>query len=152
MKMTRKRQADRRRHRHGFTLMEVLLVMAILVMLGALVVSNFMGIFAKSKVDTATTQMVLFKTPLDTYQLHMGSYPSTDIGLQALRESPSDAVALQKYAGPYLKAAIPKDPWGGDYQYELVTDPASGQAGYKIWSNGPDQQSGNDDDVQVTSY
>lgn len=152
MKMTRKRQADRRRRRHGFTLMEVLLVMAILVMLGALVVSNFMGIFAKSKVDTAQTQMLLFKTPLDTYQLHMGSYPSTELGLQALREMPTDAVAQAKYAGPYLKAAIPKDPWDGEYQYELGTDPASGQAGYKIWSNGPDQQSGNDDDVSVTSY
>ncbi|MFP6650524.1 MAG: type II secretion system protein, partial [Pirellulaceae bacterium] len=55
----RNRKCNRRQRRHGFTLMEVLLVMAILVMLGALVATNFMGIFAKSKKDAAAAQMLL---------------------------------------------------------------------------------------------
>jgi general secretion pathway protein G len=140
-----------RRRRRGFTLMEVLLVMAILVMLGALVATNFMGIFAKSKKDAAAAQMLLFKTPLDTYQLHLGNYPATEVGLEALRVAPSDAMGQQKWSGPYLKADVPVDPWSGTYQYELTNDPATGTAAYKIWSNGPDQQSGTEDDVIVTS-
>jgi general secretion pathway protein G len=110
------------------------------------------SIFVNSKVKAASAQMLLFKTPLDTYQLHLGNYPATEVGLQGLREPPSDALGQQKWSGPYLRREIPADPWNGAYQYELVTDPASGAPAYKIWSNGPDQQSGTDDDVIVTSY
>ena len=149
--MKNKKPIRSQRQQRGFTLMEVLLVMAILVMLGALVATNFMGIFAKSKIDAASAQMLLFKTPLDTYQLHIGYYPATEVGLQGLRQPPSDSIGQQKWSGPYLKSDIPVDPWNGAYQYELTTDPASGNPAYKLWSNGPDQQSGTEDDVIVTS-
>jgi general secretion pathway protein G len=114
------------------------------------------GIFANSKVKTASAQMMLFKTPLDTYQLHLGHYPATEVGLQGLREPPSDALGQQKWSGPYLRREIPADPWNGAYQYELMTDPANGAPAYRIWSSGPSGQSNGDppdgDDVSVYSY
>ncbi len=136
----------RLRRRRGFTLMEVLLVLAILVILGSLVVANFSGVFASSKVKAAKAQLGAFKTQLDLYMLDLGSYPTTQQGLQALRTPPPDLANPAKWAGPYAKDDIPKDPWDNDYVYELL-----GPSQYRISSPGPDGQLGTDDDVVVTS-
>lgn len=141
-----------RRRRRGFTLMEVLLVMAILVIMGTFVVANFSGIRKNANVNAAKTQLKLIADQLGLYENDMGSFPPTELGLQGLRQAPSDAVAQQRWSGPYSAKEIPADPWLGPYQYELTSDPASGNPGFKVWSNGPDQQSGTDDDVIYTSF
>jgi general secretion pathway protein G len=72
--MQKKRFPNSNRHRKGFTLMEVLIVMAILVILGTIVVTNFSGVLSQSKADSAKIQMQNFEQPLELYKLGVGSY------------------------------------------------------------------------------
>jgi general secretion pathway protein G len=131
-----------RRRRRGFTLMEVLLVLAILVILGSMVGFFIAGMQRGAYEDLARTQIGMFSNQLDVYRLHVGSYPNTNQGLQALRMPPADLTNPQKWRGPYSQKDIPMDPWGNPYQYELV-----GPEQYRIWSMGPDGVSGTEDDV-----
>jgi general secretion pathway protein G len=148
--LTRTRQ--RKNDRLGFTLMEVLLVMAILVILGSIVVASFTDILATSKEDAAKTQLQMFELPLNNYQMHVGQFPSTESGLEALRTAPADGNLQQKWRGPYLQKSIPTDPWGNAYNYERANDPQTNRAGYRIWSAGADMSADTDDDINVTSY
>ena len=132
----------RRRARQGFTLMEVLLVLAILVILGTLVVANFSGILAGSKVKAAKAQLSAFEQQIDIYQLDVGVYPTAQQGLQALRTAPPDLADPSKWLGPYARKDIPPDPWGNQYYYELVTPTQ-----YKLYSAGPDGTTNTADDV-----
>ena len=143
---------QRKQIRLGFTLMEVLLVMAILVILGTLVATNFDGIFGGAKEKSARIQLDSFSKQLKLYKIDMGNYPSADQGLDGRVNAPSDATLAQKYpAGGYLDAAeLPLDPWNNDYQYESAVD-SSGLPGFVISSAGPDGQAGNDDDIIVKS-
>mgnify|MGYP002528444249 CR=1 FL=1 len=131
----------RRRRRGGFTLMEVLLVLAILVILGSSVGYFMLGAQKRAYIRAAQSQMHSFEQMLTGYRLDLGSYPSTTQGLQALRESPADATST-RWDGPYAAKTIPIDPWGNPYQYEL-----NDADNFKIWSWGPNGQSGDDDDV-----
>ena len=98
----------------GFSLIELLIVMVIMGLLAALVGPRMFGKVGKSKQNAARAQMALFETALDTYRLDVGKYPSTEQGLQSLRTKPSDE---EKWDGPYLPKAVPKDPWGNPYVY-----------------------------------
>jgi len=148
--LTRSRQ--RQNDRLGFTLMEVLLVMAILVILGSIVVASFTDILATSKEDAAKTQLQMFELPLNNYQMHVGQYPSTESGLEALRTPPNDGNLQQKWRGPYLQKTIPTDPWGNPYNYANEMDPQTNRPGFRIWSFGADRSSGTDDDIIITFY
>ena len=140
--MQKKRFPNRNRSRKGFTLMEVLIVMAILVILGTIVVTNFSGVLSQSKSDSAKIQMQNFEQPLELYKLGVGSYPTTDIGLEGLLNEPANAPS-GKWRGPYLKATeIPADPWNNPYQYT-----ADG-AGFRIISTGEDSTADTDDDIE----
>ena len=81
-------RARSRSRRSGFTLMEVLLVMAILVIMGTLVVANFSGILGKSKEKSAKIQLQALGKALDLYQIDMNGYPEGQDGLYALQEEP----------------------------------------------------------------
>lgn len=135
-----------RRGRHGFTLMEVLLVLAILVILGTLVVANFSGIFAASKVKAARAQLSALEQQIDIYQLDVGAYPTTQQGLSALRVAPPDLPDPTKWLGPYAKKDIPPDPWSQPYYYELISPTQ-----YRIYSAGPDGTPNTADDISVVS-
>ncbi len=104
----------RMRSEKGFSLIELLIVMVIMGLLAALVGPRMFGKVGKSKQKAALAQMALFETALDTYRLDVGKYPATDQGLQALRTKPSGE---EKWDGPYLPKAVPKDPWGNPYVY-----------------------------------
>lgn len=140
------RTRRRRRAQSGFTLMEVLLVLAILVILGTLVVTNFAGVFAKSKIKAASAQVSALETQLDIYQLDLGNYPQSQQGLAALRTAPPDLADPSKWQGPYAKKDIPPDPWGNQYIYELISPTQ-----YKVYSAGPDGQPNTEDDIGTTS-
>lgn len=153
----RNRKYNRRQRRDGFTLMEVLLVMAILVIMGTFVVANFSGIFSKAKVSAAKTQLNLVAQQLQYYEQDMGTFPPSELGLSALRVQPTDPVGSGRWAGPYAQKEIPPDPWGNAYQYAVETDPINGEGGFKIWSNGKSGQSNGTedeggDDIAVYSY
>jgi len=121
----------------GFTLIELLVVLIILGLLAALVGPRLFGRVDTARQQAAQTQIEIFSGALDTYRLDNGKYPSSDQGLQALMEKPSD---LPNWAGPYLKKEIPKDPWGNEYEYK-----SPGEHGdYDITSYGEDGQEGGD--------
>lgn len=126
--------------------MEVLLVLAILVILGTLVVTNFSGVLASSKINAAKTQLNAFEQQIDIYQLNVGMYPTTQQGLAALRVAPPDLPDPSKWTGPYAKKDIPLDPWQQPYQYELIN-----ATQYRIYSSGPDGTPNTTDDVSITS-
>ena len=139
---------NRRRSRRGFTLMEVLLVLAILVILGSLVTVGYMQIQKNAYRDLARNQIKSIENAVMNYALHIGEVPTTEQGLEALRTQPSDLKNPRRWAGPYLgkaNEALPLDPWGNDYQYEATT-----KEDFKVWSVGPNGAPGDDDDVDPT--
>jgi general secretion pathway protein G len=134
----------RSRRRRGFTLMEVLLVLVILVMIGSIAVTALSSAQRKAGMDTARAQIESFEQNLDVYRLALNDYPATSDGLDALINPP--ASADNRWGGPYLDVnQIPLDPWGNPYQYAYP-----GQYNTQkpdIWSMGPDRSEGTDDDV-----
>lgn len=132
-----------RKRRRAFTLMEVLLVLAILVILGSLVSVSYITIQRNSKINSARTQINMLKQALDVYQADVGTYPSD---LTALYQPPSDLRNPKKWKGPYLDKQIPLDPWDNPYEYEVQLD-EFGRPQPVIISYGPDQQKGTDDDI-----
>jgi general secretion pathway protein G len=132
-----------RRSENGFTLIELLVVIIILGLLSALVAPKFFGKVDKAKQKTAKTQIELFGSALDEFRLDVGRYPTTEEGLNALREKPGN---VTNWEGPYLPKAIPLDPWGFPYQYK-----SPGEHGaYDLFSYGADGAiggEGNDKDI-----
>ncbi len=86
------------------------------------------------------------ETAMEMYRLDMGTYPTTEAGLAALVEKPKNAESDGKWSGPYL-SKLPKDPWGRSYRYRRVTEPNGTKT--TIWSLGPDQRDGTDDDIRL---
>ena len=131
----------------GFTLVELLVVLAILGLLAGLVGPQVMKFLGGSKTKTAALQIHDLGATLDLYRLEIGQYPSTDQGLDALVKQPGNA---RNWNGPYLKKSdVPKDPWGNEYQYR-----SPGQQGaFDIWSLGADNREGGEgEDKDVVSW
>lgn len=131
-----------RRRRGGFTLLEVLLVLAILVILGGMVGFYFAGIQGRAYSDVAKRQIESFKDALELYRLDTGRYPTNGVGLNGLLQAPADLPNPAKWKGPYIDEAIPADPWDNPYKYEQVSPTQ-----FKIWSMGPDMIDGTQDDI-----
>jgi len=110
------RHGSKRKKLSGFTLIELLVVMVIIGLLGALVVPRLFKNVGKSKITAAKAQMAAFETALGAYKLDVGTFPSTEEGLQALRTKPASA---NRWDGPYLPKEIPVDPWGNPYIYKF---------------------------------
>ena len=140
------RRATRKTAR-AFTLIEILVVLAIAGMIIGLAVANFGKIFGGAKEDIAGMFVSSsLQVPLATYSMQMGNYPSTAEGLQALITAPSDKV--DRWRGPYLqgdKSKVLLDPWGNPYQYRFPG--THNTDGYDVWSKGPDGQDGTADDI-----
>jgi len=100
----------------GFTLLELLVVVAIIGLLAAFVGPRVFGHLGKSEVTTAKAQIEALVRALDAYRLDMGNYPDSAQGLQALVVRPADAA---KWNGPYLQKDVPLDPWGHPYLYKF---------------------------------
>lgn len=130
----------------GFTLLELLVVLTIIGLLVAFVAPRFMGQVGKSEVKVARAQIKALEDALDQYRLDTGRYPSTDQGLQALFAPPAGETRWQ---GPYLRKALPPDPWGNSYQYR-----SPGQFGeVDLFSMGKDGQPGGTGDAQdITNW
>lgn len=134
-------QMHRRRQRAGFTLMEVLLVLVILVMLGSLAVSTFIGTRDQADKDTAKSQVGLLDRVAKNFQFNMRRYPNN---FDELMQAPTDAKP-GRWAGPYLDKPVPLDPW--DNPYQIVNPGTHNPDSIDIWSMGPDQTSGSEDDI-----
>ena len=145
------RTANRKRRQGGFTLTEMLIVLGILVMLLALVVPRFLGSQKKADIQAATAQIELLRGALESYWVDMKDFPTTEQGLDALLNAPSDedaeaGSAAGTWNGPYLNKEIPADPWGSQYQYAYPPERGSGDFP-DIWSYGPDREDDTDDDI-----
>ena len=99
----------------GFTLLELLVVMVIIGLLAGYVAPKFFAHIGKAEVKTARAQIDSLEKALDAYRLDIGSYPTTEQGLAALIQAPSD---VARWNGPYLKKGVPEDPWHHPYQYK----------------------------------
>lgn len=134
------------RPRRGFTLLELLVVMVIIGLLAAYVGPKYFSQIGKSEVKTTRAQIVGFDNALQQYRLDVGSFPSTEQGLQALQTRP-DGVA--KWDGPYLAKSVPMDPWGRPYVY--VSPGEHGE--FDISSTGRDGRPGGDGlDADITNW
>jgi general secretion pathway protein G len=135
----------RRSARRGFTLLEIMIALAILGLLVGLAVTNLDTIFGGAQGKTAHLFVnESIKLPLTSYRIQMGDYPSTAEGLQALITAPS--ARADQWRGPYLSdAKIPSDPWGEPYVYRYPG--TKNKTSYDIFSKGPDRTEGTKDDV-----
>lgn len=120
----------------GFTLLELLVVVAIIALLAAYVGPKFFAQVGKSEQSVARSQVEAFSRALGVYRLDMGRYPSTEEGLKALTHNPSGST---KWNGPYLEKVVPPDPWGRPYQYR---SPGAQGADFEVISFGKDGQPG----------
>ena len=106
---------SRSRASRGFTLIELLVVMVIIGLLGALVGPRLFRNVGKSKVTAAKAQISMLMASLGQYKLEVGTFPTTEEGLLALRVKP---VSAARWDGPYIQKEIPMDPWGNPYVYK----------------------------------
>ena len=104
-----------RKHTGGFTLMELLVVLAILGLLMSLVGPQVLNQLGGAKTKTAGIQIKDLEQALEMYKLDVGRFPSTSEGLEALVKKPGNATG---WNGPDLKSDVPQDPWNNDYQYK----------------------------------
>lgn len=138
------RQTTRRGQtaRLGFTLLELLLVMAILVVLASLSTFAILNLRDSTSQQAAQVQIETLKDACTMYKLSVGSFPRNLNDLQAL---PS-GMTPQQWGGPYLDESIPMDPWGRPYNYT----PDNVAQTVRVTSNGPDGQRNTSDDVPQT--
>lgn len=129
-----------RRATRGFTLLELLVVVLIIGLLTGIVGPRLMGQIGRSEVTAARAQIDAFDKAVQAYRLDMGQFPTTDQGLRVLLTAPGSDT---RWRGPYLKGAIPNDPWGMPYQYRA---PGSNGRDYDIVSYGRDKSAGGSGD------
>ena len=134
-----------RRGERGFTMMELLVVLVIIGLLAAFVGPILFERISPAKQTAARSQIEAFMTALDIYLVDNGGYPTSEQGLEALRENPGEP----NWRGPYLRKEIPLDPWGNSYVYR-----APGRSGgFEIVSFGADGlEGGSDEAADVESW
>jgi general secretion pathway protein G len=131
------RQSIRDRARRGFTLLELLVVLAILALLGGVVGAQVIRYLGTAKTETTKLQMQEIATALDLFRLDAGRYPNQGEGLKALVERPA---SVGRWSGPYLKGtAVPADPWDRPFLYRI---PGTGGREFDLVSYGADGQPG----------
>lgn len=129
-----------RRAQRGFTLIEIMVVVVILGVLGALVLPNLMSRPDHAKLTAARTDILSVGTALEIYRMDNGRYPTTAQGLEALVKRPTLAPLPRLWSSlGYLKA-MPNDPWGTAYQY--ASPGTRSNQGYDLYSFGADGQAG----------
>lgn len=146
------RQSIHRHSRRGFTLIELLVVILILAILAALIVPRVVNRTGDAKLAKARSDIAALTTALNNFRLDCDRYPSTEEGLDALRNQPGE---VRGWRGPYLEKALPTDPWQNDYVYEYPG--ARGDDSYTLFSYGADgapggegeaADIGNEEDIQ----
>jgi len=126
----------------GFTLLELLVVLGIIAMLAGIVGPQVMKHMGESKTKAAKVQIEDLAATLDMYKLDLGTYPSSEEGLNALVESPDSA---KRWNGPYLqKTKVPLDPWQNEYHYVFPGEHGK----FDIFSYGADGKEGGEGEDQ----
>jgi general secretion pathway protein G len=129
-----KEEMNNLKNQKGFTLVELIVVMVIIGLLASLVYVKFVGRVGESKSNAAKAQIEIFNQALELFRLDTGRYPSTAEGLNALVVNPG----IENWNGPYLKKAIPNDPWKRPYNYQSP----GAHGDYDLYSYGADGSPG----------
>jgi len=133
------------RNEKGFTLIEIIVVMVMIVLLASLVGPKLFPKLGQGKQKAAKAQIAMIEQALDHFRLDVGRYPTTQEGLNALVTNPS----LPKWQGSYLKKGLPLDPWDKPYQYKC---PGS-HGEYDLLSYGRDgKPDGEGEDADVVNW
>jgi general secretion pathway protein G len=137
----------RRHSAAGFTLLELLVVLAILGLLIGLVAPQVMRYLGRAKTDAARVDIHNVEQALDLYRLDVGRYPTERQGLEALVARPA---GVDNWQGPYIKQrAVPKDPWGRPYHYRIPGE----HGDYDLYTLGADDAAGGTgEDQDVTNW
>ena len=139
-------RADRR----GFTLIEIIVVIAVVAILASMVSPMVFNNVGDAKSTAARAQIETFALALDSYRLDNGEYPSTALGLGALRVAPAEGDA-PRWRGPYLRREVPQDPWGRPYVYR--NPGTANPSGYDLLTLGRDgAEGGEGEDADVESW
>ena len=137
-----------RRPRLGLTLIELVVVIVILGLLVGIVAPQVLGRVSEARGTTARTQIEMLSLALDNYRLDNGSYPLTEQGLAALRDKPTRPPVPVAWRGPYLRRALPADPWGRPYIYRFPGQ--RNPAEFELRSLGRDgKPGGTDEDADI---
>ena len=123
----------------GWTFMETLIVIAIILILTVTVGFVAVNNLDKARVAAARTQIESISTALEAYYIDCGNYPTAEQGFKALRRKPETSPSSDSWSGPYLDKDVPRDPWGYEYEY---TSPALDGSPYGIRSYGSDGKEG----------
>jgi len=128
----------------GFTLVELLVVLVILVLLASIIGPRVIGYLGSSRTKTASVQIANLTTSLELFHLDIGRYPASSEGLQALVVAPHGVAG---WNGPYIsKATVPLDPWGHAYRYQYPGKKNT----FDLYSFGrDDKEGGSDEDKDV---
>ena len=130
----------------GFTLLELLVVMVIIGLLASFVGPRYFSQVGKSEVKAARAQIDALEKALDQYRLDTGHYPTMEHGLGALIARPANEL---KWDGPYLRKAVPLDPWGNAYVYRFPGQHSE----YDLVSYGKDGQPGGEGEAgDITNW
>ncbi|PCG16011.1 MULTISPECIES: type II secretion system major pseudopilin GspG [Sphingomonas] len=141
-------ETKKRRKKNGFTLVELMVVIVIIGLLATIVALNVLPSGDTARIQKAKADIATIEQGLELYRLQMGSYPTTQQGLQALVSAPPGADAARYQAGGYVKK-LPKDPWGRDYLY--AAPGKHGQA--DVWTLGADGKDGGEGiDADIGSW
>jgi general secretion pathway protein G len=135
----------------GFTLVEIVVVVVVLGLLAGLVAPQIIGRVSDAKEATARTQIDMLSVALDSYRLDNGRYPTTSQGLDALRTAPTSEPLPTNWRGPYVRRAVPMDPWDHPYEYRSPGD--ENPAAYDVFTLGLDGAPGGEgEDTDITNW
>jgi general secretion pathway protein G len=131
----------------GFTLLELLAVLAILALIIGIAAPAINNQIQKGRVDASKVQLNAFEQSLNSFNLDCGFFPSTEQGLEALISAPTIGRQCKNYDqnGYSRKKSLPQDPWSSNYIYTYPGQNNPG--GYDLSSPGPDGVPGNEDDI-----
>lgn len=149
--MSRKTRTFRRGARRGFTLIEVIVTIAIIATLASVVAPVVFGHVSDARISAAKSQVESLSLALESYNLDNATYPVTEQGLDALREPPPTGQPPRNWRGPYLQKIVPIDPWGRRYEY--LSPGKANPLSYDLYSFGKDGSAGGTgEDADITSW
>ncbi len=141
-------QTGTRRAARAFTLLEVMIVIVIILAIAGLVTVNLMSTSKTATTRTVQIQLASLGQALDSFQLEFKRYPTEQEGLAVLwNKDQLDKDADQSLWRSFTKEPIPKDTWGHEWGYKVITEEGSDPT-YDLWSYGPDGEDGTADDIR----